>query len=182
MEDQKENISNGKNRIFVNKKGLMQRFFKSRGNIDIKNSYQSPMQDLILPPPRITENGLPSRNGFVPAEVKMRHEVLEFQKREKELRTERRKSQPELMAMLESEDETVIDFDGSENSSKTSSGSLRTLDLFNSMESSLEVPGASNLIKHFENLSCNSEEENFDNNRMVNLIDQFENWSKTPSI
>lgn len=152
----------------VKAKGVMHRFLKSKGKLtasspSLNGNFKSNgvVTDFTYQPPRVTsETGTLSRNGFVPAEVKMRNEVQEFQKREIELRKERRKSQPELMALLKLEDEENLDEgfpDFSCSSSTTSSvsemKSARSLaDLCNTPEEDLDAPGTFNLIKQFENL------------------------------
>ncbi|KAK9870014.1 hypothetical protein WA026_006109 [Henosepilachna vigintioctopunctata] len=154
----------------VNTKGMMQRFLKSKGKVTNSttnlNGNSVPVNvtndfDFTFQPPRITaESGSLSRNGFVPADVKMRHEVQEFQKRETELRLERRKSQPLLMAGLDidndddNKDEGFPEYSCSSSTSSISElKSSRSLaDLCNTPEEDLDAPGTRNLIKQFENL------------------------------
>ncbi|XP_044749073.1 putative mediator of RNA polymerase II transcription subunit 26 [Coccinella septempunctata] len=152
----------------VKVKGVMHRFLKSKGKLTAStpslNGNLQPngtVPDFTYQPPRVTsETGTLSRNGFVPAEVKMRNEVQEFQKREIELRKERRKSQPELMALLKLEDEDVTKDESypefscsSSTSSASEMKSARSLaDLCNTPEEDLDAPGTYNLIKQFENL------------------------------
>lgn len=95
----------------TNTKGVMQKFFKSRGKVGMSSmkSTQSNsngwVSDATFQPAKVTiEKGKPVRNGFVPAEEKIVKELQEFQIREAELRKERRKSQPNLMAALELEE------------------------------------------------------------------------------
>lgn len=95
----------------TNTKGVMQKFFKSRGKVSmssIKSTQSSSngwVSDAAFQPAKVTvEKGKPVRNGYVPAEEKIVKELQEFQIREAELRKERRKSQPNLMAALELEE------------------------------------------------------------------------------
>ncbi|KAL3267395.1 hypothetical protein HHI36_011524 [Cryptolaemus montrouzieri] len=148
----------------VKTKGIMHRFLKSKGKPTAKpltnGSFQphKVITDFTYQPPRATtETGILSRNGFIPADVKIRNEVQDFQQREIELRKERRKSQPELMALLNLEDDEIKDevFTEYSCSSSTSSASemksAKSLaDLCNTPEEELETPGTYNLIKHFE--------------------------------
>ncbi|KAJ8933486.1 hypothetical protein NQ318_016866 [Aromia moschata] len=94
----------------TNTKGMMQKFFKSRGKVNVSSIKSVDTQngwisDAAFQPAKLTvEKGKPLRNGFVPAEEKIVKELQEFQIREAELRKERRKSQPNLMAALELEE------------------------------------------------------------------------------
>lgn len=153
----------------VKAKGVMHRFLKSKGKLTASNpslngnsTSNGNVPDFTYSPPRATsETGTLSRNGFVPAEVKMRNEVQEFQKREIELRKERRRSQPELMALLkleeENQDEGYPEYSCSSSASSVSEmKSARSLaDLCNTPEEELDAPGTFNLIKQFENLKKN---------------------------
>ncbi|KAJ8919489.1 hypothetical protein NQ315_002110 [Exocentrus adspersus] len=98
-------------------KGVMHKFFKSRGKVSmsaIKSSQSNGWaSDAAFQPAKVTvEKGKPVRNGYVPAEEKIVKELQEFQIREAELRQERRKSQPNLMAALELE-EAELEMEGS---------------------------------------------------------------------
>lgn len=98
-------------------KGVMQKFFKSRGKVNNtsmlkteKNGYQNGWSsDISFEPPKLSsiEKGKPIRNGFVPAKEKIVKELSDFQQREAELRKIRRESQPDLMAALQLEDNLV---------------------------------------------------------------------------
>ncbi|CAG9822928.1 unnamed protein product [Phaedon cochleariae] len=104
--------TNGSIRRFTpnpNTKGVMHKFFKNRGKVsssllkstDSQNNWYS---DASFEPAKLTvEKGKPLRNGYIPAEEKIVKELLDFQVRETELRNERRKSQPDLIAALELE-------------------------------------------------------------------------------
>lgn len=96
------------------KRGVMQKFLKMRGRVSQPTmaSKGAPTNGWTFDQPaRISmEQGRPPRNGFVPAEEKMRRELNEFQKREEELRQERRKSQPDLMASLQMEEQNEFGF------------------------------------------------------------------------
>ncbi|CAH1188656.1 unnamed protein product [Phyllotreta striolata] len=98
--------SNGFTRRFVpnqNAKGLMQKFFKARGKVSSSDSPE-PHNAGYFPLRFRVEKGKCLRNGYVPAEEKIVREVIDFQMRETELRNERMKSQPDLMAALELEE------------------------------------------------------------------------------
>ncbi|KAK5643665.1 hypothetical protein RI129_007510 [Pyrocoelia pectoralis] len=90
-------------------KGVMQRFIKSRGKMNAfinssKNQPPStPWTDLeeIIKPAKVSP-GIHPRNGFVPVEEKIRREFDDMEKRERELRFEREKSHPDLLAALDS--------------------------------------------------------------------------------
>ncbi|XP_056639093.1 uncharacterized protein LOC130446722 [Diorhabda sublineata] len=94
--------SNGFTRRFIpntNTRGVMQKFFKNRGKIS-QSALNSPEPQHTFAPAK----GICVRNGYVPTEEKIVKELLDFQKREMELREERRKSQPDLMKALELEE------------------------------------------------------------------------------
>nr|CAH7767946.1 unnamed protein product [Callosobruchus chinensis] len=94
----------------ISKKGVMQRFFKSRGKVGVASlspdAHSVWISDATFQPAKITveKGGKPLRNGYVPAEEKITKELQDFQIRETELRKERFKSQPDLMASLDLED------------------------------------------------------------------------------
>ncbi|CAH1985133.1 unnamed protein product [Acanthoscelides obtectus] len=94
----------------ISKKGVMQRFFKSRGKVGVTSqstdAHSVWISDATFQPAKITveKGGKPLRNGYVPAEEKITKELQDFQIREIELRKERFKSQPDLMASLDLED------------------------------------------------------------------------------
>lgn len=160
-------------------KGVMHKFLKMRGKLNVvtmqpKSQPQSAWTppDLFEPARVTIEAGKPVRNGFVPAEVKMRRELQEFQKREEELRMERRKSQPDLMAALEREAvvETNLkparsmsmmysceDLTEDSNSAPTSLKPARSLaELCDASDDELETRGTHSLIMQFENLRSQS--------------------------
>nr|CAI5849568.1 unnamed protein product [Callosobruchus analis] len=83
----------------ISKKGVMQRFFKSRGKVGVaslsSDAHRVWISDATFQPAKITvEKG----------EEKITKELQDFQIRETELRKERFKSQPDLMASLDLED------------------------------------------------------------------------------
>ncbi|KAH0810062.1 hypothetical protein MTP99_011749 [Tenebrio molitor] len=154
-------------------KGVMQKFLKMRGKLNIvtmkpKSEPQSAwVPDTTLEPPKVTiEAGKPLRNGFIPAEEKMRRELQEFQMREAELRKERRKSQPDLMAALESEalEET--------NLKPARSLSLR----FSTEDLTEESSSAPNSLKPARSLAelCDASDEELEPRGTHSLIMQFE--------
>ncbi|EFA02644.1 hypothetical protein TcasGA2_TC008365 [Tribolium castaneum] len=160
-------------------KGVMQKFLKMRGKLNMV-SMRPKMEpqtawtpDEVFEPARVTiEAGKPIRNGFIPAEEKMKRELQEFQKREEELRKERRKSQPDLMAALEKEAvvETNLktarsmsmmysseDLTEETNSAPTSLKPARSLaELCDASDDELETRGTHSLIMQFENLRSQS--------------------------
>ncbi|XP_050301468.1 uncharacterized protein LOC126739716 isoform X2 [Anthonomus grandis grandis] len=170
---------------FANTKGVMHKFIKSRGRLGMttmnasnnKNSWQS---DNTFQPAKIyIEKGKSVRNGFIPAEEKMRKELQEFQQREAQLREERRKSQPNLMAALQLEEESDFDDfkytggglkaaksmanlynnnsdDGFEDNGSSAGGSLKPArslaELCDVSDDEGGLPGTHSLIMQFENL------------------------------
>lgn len=100
----------------TNAKGVMQKFFKTRGKISTASSITtngtSPKSPVVAwQPPQTTESPAkaliptdkPLRRGYVPVEERIQKELREMKNREEELRTIRRKSQPDLMAAIEAE-------------------------------------------------------------------------------
>lgn len=92
-------------------KGVMQKFFKSRGRLGVtpiqrnKEVNDNWYNDTILDPPKVNpEKGKPVRKNYIPAEEKIERELTDFQQREEELRKIRWQSQPDLMAALEKEE------------------------------------------------------------------------------
>ncbi|KAF7285314.1 mitotic spindle positioning protein meduse [Rhynchophorus ferrugineus] len=178
-------------------KGVMHKFLKSRGKLNVapinattnKSNWTS---DAAFTPAKITiEKGskLP-RNGFVSAEEKMKKELQDFQQREAQLREERRKSQPNLMAALQSEEEREFensDFyyngnlkaaksmanlynnsdDGFEDTNSSTGGSLKPArslaELCDVSDDDSGIPGTHSLIMQFENM-------------------QFKNKSSSPTL
>lgn len=97
-------------------KGMMHKFLKSRGKLTKSSINTNPTQsnwisDAAFKPAKMTveKGSKPLRNGFVPAEEKMKRELQEFHQREMELREERKKSQPNLMAALQLEEENEFE-------------------------------------------------------------------------
>lgn len=155
-------------------KGIMHKFIKSRGKIASVNMRPSgPIPtDFIsfdFQPAKVTvEPGKTIRNGFVSAEEKMKKELQEFQTREEELRKERRKSQPSLMAALEEEESNLrpakttaalysnedLTSEYSEPPSLKRAKSLA--ELCDASDDELDAPGTYSLIKQFESLKSHS--------------------------
>lgn len=113
--------SNGTTRRYIpnsNTKGVMQKFFKMRGKVNVVSaiSHQDPPKSAWIPTEPVTTppskalipNDKPLRKGYVPIQERIQSELQEIKKREEELRSERRKSQPDLMAALEAESEGDI--------------------------------------------------------------------------
>lgn len=101
-------------------KGVMQKFFKSRGKIGLSLSKSSEPQSVWIseePTRMIIDKEKVSRNGFVPAKEKIVKELIDFKTRENELRKERFKSQPDLMASLDLELSELETQNGDEDSS-----------------------------------------------------------------
>ncbi|GLV37344.1 uncharacterized protein CBL_10689 [Carabus blaptoides fortunei] len=99
-------------------KGVMQKFFKTRGKISTVSAMTtttngtSPKSPVVAwQPPQTTESPAkalipsdkPLRRGYVPVEERIQKELREMKNREEELKTIRRKSQPDLMAAIEAE-------------------------------------------------------------------------------
>ncbi|RZB70341.1 hypothetical protein BDFB_007328 [Asbolus verrucosus] len=160
-------------------KGVMHKFLKMRGKLNVVS--MKPMtepqiawvQEDTFEPAKVTiEAGKPIRNGFVSAEEKMRRELQEFQRREAELRKERRKSQPDLMAALESENEVETNLKPARSTAllysnedltdesylpPTSLKPARSLaELCDASDEELETRGTHHLIRQFENLRSQS--------------------------
>lgn len=107
-------ITNGSkngSRLFTQKspvKGVMHRFIKSRGkmnaftNSSINQTPSPTWTDLEVIQPAKVAPGVQPRNGFVPVEEKIRREFHDMEKRERELRLEREKSHPDLLASFNS--------------------------------------------------------------------------------
>lgn len=102
-----------------NTKGVMQKFFKMRGKLTAvgainTNNNSIPIQtntyistEVTTPPPSkaLIPSDKPLRKGYVPIQERIQSELREMKNREDELKIERRKSQPDLMAALENSDE-----------------------------------------------------------------------------
>ncbi|XP_018319981.1 uncharacterized protein LOC108733357 [Agrilus planipennis] len=109
VNERKTSVDN--NRLFkpnTTSKGVMHRFIKSRGKVQgfspISNGAKTPSDTWnnsdVIEPPKV-QPGKSPRNGFVPVEERIRREFEEMQLRERELKTERRKSQPDLMIAID---------------------------------------------------------------------------------
>ncbi|KAF5302832.1 hypothetical protein FQA39_LY02012 [Lamprigera yunnana] len=160
----------------TNAKGVMQRFIKSRGrvsslmNTPSKNQTPAPAWmslELSEPAKAIVPTGVQPRNGFVPVEERIRREFQDMQKRECELRVEREKSQPDLLAVLQSSPEprrrslhstSVVQLNDYESYNETISappslkGAKSLSDLCDIEDECTLPPGSHNLIKQWETL------------------------------
>ncbi|XP_066145826.1 uncharacterized protein mdu [Euwallacea fornicatus] len=168
-------------------KGVMHKFFKSRGkfaksSINPMNSHSTWSSDATFKPAKIIieKGSKPLRNGFVPAEEKMKRELHEFQQRETQLREERKKSQPNLMAALLLEEDNEFENlsncmwssglkpsksmanlytnsdEGFEDNSSSTGGSLKPArslaELCDLSDEEGSIPGTHSLILQFESL------------------------------
>lgn len=162
-------------------KGVMHKFLKSRGKLNMSsiqnNTNHQPLSvpwngAEIIEPAKITvEPGKCLRKGYVPVEERMRQELQEYSEREKELRNERKKSQPNLMALLDAVETPEPEkrllkgarsmsqlYDPEELPEDTVSAPsslkpARSLAQLIDGEEAVEVPGTHSLILQFENLS-----------------------------
>ncbi|KAH1027120.1 uncharacterized protein LOC109542914 [Dendroctonus ponderosae] len=167
-------------------KGLMHKFLKSRGKVGMtslnnSNNQSNWSSDAAFKPAKIqvAKGGKSLRNGFVSAEEKMKKELQEFQQRESQLREERKKSQPNLMAALQLEQENEFESfgygmggglkatksmanlynnsdDGFEDNSSSAGGSLKPArslaELCDVSDDESGLPGTHSLILQFENM------------------------------
>lgn len=124
---QNSSVTNGARRFVPNSKGVMQKFFKLRGKLTAVNSISNPtvepvepvakpawspdVVDVVTAPPvkALIPTDKPLRRGYVPVEKRILSELREMEHREQELKTERRKSQPDLMAALEAEQNLEVE-------------------------------------------------------------------------
>lgn len=165
-------------------KGVMHRFIKSRGKLNLSsiqtngsnNHYIAPAAPWIsaevIEPAKITmEPGKCVRKGYVPIQERMKQELQEYSEREKELRNERKKSQPNLLALLDDVESPLPErrllkgarsmsqlYDSEELPEDTVSAPsslkpARSLAQLIDGEEAVEVPGTHSLILQFENLS-----------------------------
>ncbi|XP_063905998.1 uncharacterized protein LOC135124694 [Zophobas morio] len=158
----------------VSSKGVMQKFLKMRGKMNMVTmkpkveTQSSWVPEETFEPAKVTiEAGRPIRNGYVSAEEKMKRELMEFQKREAELRLERKKSQPDLMAALEKEQEV-----------QTNLQPARSMAQFYSSEDLTEEGGpVPRVLKRGKSLAelCDTSDEELESRRTHSLIMQFEN-------
>ncbi|KAF5286042.1 hypothetical protein FQR65_LT12977 [Abscondita terminalis] len=172
-------LSNGTAaRLFTQKvstRGIMQRFINSRGRLSLQS------KSVIKPEPAestwanlateltkpVVPTGTQPRNGFIPIEERIRREFQEMQKREVELRIERQKSQPDLLAVLNSSPEperrslrtaSVMQLNdyGGYNETVSAPASLKgakSLSDLCDIDDEEEVPpGSHSLIKQWENI------------------------------
>lgn len=100
-------------------KGVMQKFFKTRGRLATvaaltNGNSMSPKSPVIAwkasevleqPAKALIPTDKPLRKGYVPVVERIEKELNEMKNREDELKLIRRKSQPDLMAALEAEQE-----------------------------------------------------------------------------
>lgn len=168
-------------------KGVMHKFIKSRGRLSTTtiqtngNGYHAPpptpswnTPDEIIEPAKITvEPSKCIRKGYIPIQERMRQELQEYSAREKELRNERKKSQPNLIALLDAIETSPPPerrllkgarsmsqlYDAAEElpedtvSAPSSLKPARSLAQLIDAEEAVEVPGTHSLILQFENLS-----------------------------
>lgn len=101
-------------------KGMMQKFFKSRGKLSTVAAMTNgtslgpkspviawkPSEVLEQPAKALIPTDKPLRKGYVPVVERIEKELNEMKNREAELKLIRRKSQPDLMAALEAEQES----------------------------------------------------------------------------
>lgn len=179
-------VKNGFRRFTPNPhvKGVMHKFIKSRGKLSLSsiqnngNDFHPPAATpwngtQILEPSKITvERGKCVRKGYVPIQERMKQELQEYSEREKELRNERKKSQPNLMALLDTIEtpspqlerhrlkgarsmSQLYDAEELPEDTVSAPSSLkpaRSLAQLIDAEEAVEVPGTHSLILQFENL------------------------------
>lgn len=179
-------VKNGFRRFTPNPnvRGVMHKFIKSRGKLNLStiqtngNGYQPPASvpwngPQIIEPAKITvDPGKCIRKGYIPIEQRMRKELQDYSERENELRNERRKSQPNLMALLDEIESPTLQprlvlknarsmsqiYDPEELPEDTVSAPpslkpARSLAQLIDGEETVEVPGTHSLILQFESLS-----------------------------
>lgn len=179
-------VKNGFRRFAPNPnvRGVMHKFIKSRGKLNLSsiqtngNGYHHP--PISNPwngnsePAKITvEPGKCIRKGYVPIEQRMKQELQEYSERERELRNERKKSQPNLMALLDAIESPPVErrlptlkgarsmsqlYDAEELPEDTVSAPsslkpARSLAQLIDAEETVEVLGTHSLILQFESLS-----------------------------
>lgn len=168
----------------TNTKGVMQKFFKMRGKISTvsamnsipmepKNAWIAPEVVTNAPSKALIPTDKPLRKGFVPIQQRIQSELRELKDREEELRTERRKSLPDLMAALEAEDA----FDMSRSPSPPVVGKLksaRSLSHLLDEEYPTEINSAPSSLRPARSLAelCDAEDEEINSPR--SLIEQWE--------
>jgi len=158
-------LSNGV-RLFAQNpttKGVMQRFIKSRGKLGAVAAMTNKNQtapttawvapDLTEPLKAIVPAGMQPRNGFVPVEERIRKEFQEMQKRESELRIERQKSQPDLLALVDESRSPEP-----ERRSLRSARSISQLSDFENYEESASAPSSLKAARSLADL-CDVEDE-----------------------
>lgn len=183
-------------RLFVTNpatKGVMHKFIKARGKINTVSGFQpssSQVQQLkverqkswnipdTLELPKATEPGLYVRKGYVPVQVKMQKELEDLYHRERELRSERRKTHasecsdddnldnetPQFGAQLKPARSLAQLYDLDEyrnefNSSLSNLKQARSLaELCDASEDELETPGSHSLIMKWEELIQKNQE------------------------
>lgn len=157
-------------------KGMMQRFIKSRGKLTLSplqtNSPAVPWTNGdVVEPARVTvEPGRRIRNGYVPVEERMKKEVNEYRQRESELRSERRKSQPDLMALLD-----IVDSPQPERRGMRAAKSVTQLyDADEFPEDTVSAPSSLKPARSLAQLIDATEEEAVETPGTHSLILQFE--------
>lgn len=171
-------------------RGVMHKFIKSRGKLNLStiqtngNGYHPPASapwtpnEIIEPAKIAVDPGKCIRKGYIPIQQRMQQELQEYSEREKELRNERKKSQPNLMALLDAvessssspEPERRLILKGARSMSQLYDGNTdefpedtvsappslkpaRSLAQLIDAEEAVEVPGTHSLILQFENMS-----------------------------
>lgn len=181
--EQPSNSIKKSNRLFTQNaatKGVMQRFIKSKGKLNLmspgaNNPIASPTQPFtnfvnfeVYEVTPVISTGMQTRNGFVPVNERIKQELSEIERRESELRSERRKSQPDMMLYVESELEefdrtdfqttrsiSQVDYGRTKESvsSNTNLKPAKSLaDLCNLEDEEVELPGSLSLIQQWENI------------------------------
>ncbi|XP_022913361.1 uncharacterized protein [Onthophagus taurus] len=172
-------------------KGVMHKFIKSRGKLTAaslmgsQSASSSPSNSsapILNPnsqaqiwnipdsfePPKILDPSQCIRKGFIPFEEKLKKELEDLHMREMELRSERRKSQPDFSSLVEIEPPPLLAEVGMKKARSMAQ-------LYNPEEYNSLSPGASNL-KAARSLAalCDTNEEELDAPGSHFLINQFE--------
>lgn len=174
-----------------NAKGVMQKFIRSRGKLGIMNtfkqhaskSFSAPLSHSLTmtstsshdfsPLKVTTDSSKRIRNGYVPIEERMRKEIQEAHSREQELRTMRRKSNPDFAAL--------IDLDMMEQPKMGALRATKSMAQLNASTETLDEPfptstttNSTTTLKSAKSLAelCDADEE--DIIRPQSLIMQFE--------
>lgn len=169
----------------TNTKGVMQKFFKMRGKINTvtalnnsiqpepKSAWLPPLEVVTTPPSKaLIPQDKPLRKGFIPIQDRIKSELRELKNREDELRSERRKSQPDLMAALSIEEDENISRSPSPTIGKLRPA--RSLSHLLDEEYSLEINSAPSSLKPARSLAqlCDAADEEIESPK--SLIQQWE--------